>query len=174
MAKHLLRSNEHQSLDDIVAFRLDMVDGVTLLYQSVSQYERFRLMNRQELQAQKQARLMELGYQTTFSVLSAIEAVLKLDYDQRVINRLKDPLSREFRKLHKSKGHRILLEDDILANWQLHYQNAASVIQPLIKAFRFRHWLAHGRYWQPKFQHYDFDDVYILADAVLTQFPLKN
>lgn len=173
MVRRLSRSSEHQSLDDIVAYRLDMVDGVVLLYRNASYYRRFGLMTIKELQDQKKARLIELDYQSVFSLLSAIEAVLKLDYDERISKRLKDNLSRHFRDLHKSKGHRVSLEDNILGAWQKYYQEMATFIQPLIKAFKFRHWLAHGRYWEPKFQRYDFDDIYILADPVLKQFPLK-
>jgi hypothetical protein len=46
------------------------------------------------------------------------------------------------------------------------------IIGDLRGAFRFRHWLAHGRYWTPKLgRRYDFDDVFALADLTLRSFP---
>jgi len=40
----------------------------------------------------------------------------------------------------------------------------SKLINALQGAFKYRHWLAHGRYWVPKYgQKYDFDSVYVLA-----------
>ena len=51
--------------------------------------------------------------------------------------------------------------------------HGAKLIGDLRGAFRFRHWLAHGRYWNPKLgQKYDFVSVYSLAANVLGDFPL--
>jgi hypothetical protein len=47
------------------------------------------------------------------------------------------------------------------------------LIGDLRGAFNFRHWLAHGRYWEPKLgRNYDFVTVYGLAASVLSSFPL--
>jgi hypothetical protein len=47
------------------------------------------------------------------------------------------------------------------------------IIGELRGAFKFRHWLAHGRYWKPKFgRRYDFNDIYTIADIALKHFDL--
>jgi hypothetical protein len=47
-----------------------------------------------------------------------------------------------------------------------------SLIGELRGAFRFRHWLAHGRYWTPKLgRRYNYEDVYALADETFKSFP---
>jgi hypothetical protein len=46
-------------------------------------------------------------------------------------------------------------------------------IGDLCSAFRFRNWLALGRYWKPKFgREYDFNMVFTPADNTLRSFPL--
>jgi hypothetical protein len=37
-------------------------------------------------------------------------------------------------------------------------------------AFKFRHWLAHGRCWTPS-RTFSFDDIFSLAEATLQTFP---
>jgi len=51
------------------------------------------------------------------------------------------------------------------------YPDMSSLIGELKGAFRFRHWLAHGRYFQPG-RKYDYRGLYVLAINVLTNFPL--
>jgi hypothetical protein len=49
------------------------------------------------------------------------------------------------------------------------------LIGELRSAFKFRNWLAHGRYWTPKLgRNYDFESLYLLADAVFSPLPLRG
>jgi len=69
----------------------------------------------------------------------------------------------------------VSLEDDILEMWKTYSTVSARIIGDLRGAFRFRHWVAHGRYWVPKFgQNYDFGAIYTLADEVFLTFPLEG
>jgi hypothetical protein len=88
---------------------------------------------------------------------------------------MKDDLSRAFRLIWRSRKKRVSLDEDILEAWKKHSSASKQLIGELRGAFNFRHWLAHGRYWVPKFgRRYDFIFVYSLADDVLSAFPLEN
>ncbi len=106
-------------------------------------------------------------------VLSALEAALREDFIIRCIKRSSDPLSKYFLEIYAIKGLRASLEEEILEGWKLHSTIEAHTIGQIKGAFKFRHWIAHGRYWVPKIgQSYDFPSVYQIASAVLNGFPL--
>jgi hypothetical protein len=49
------------------------------------------------------------------------------------------------------------------------------MIGALRGALNFRHWIAHGRYWEPKLgRAYGFADIYNLAKGIVAGFPLKT
>jgi hypothetical protein len=106
-------------------------------------------------------------------MLTSIEAAFQLDYQYRCQRRLKDSLSRAFRAIYKRKPDYVRLEKDIFDAWSVHSSAAHSLIGELRGAFRFRNWLAHGRYWTPRLgRNYDFESLYLLADAVFCTLPL--
>jgi hypothetical protein len=109
---------------------------------------------------------------SALTILSALEAAFRIDYLQRCYLRQKDPLSRAFRDLHRRKQTRVRLETEIFDIWKEYTDVEAKLISDLRGAFNFRHWLAHGRYWEPKLgRKYDFVTVYALAAIVLSSFP---
>jgi hypothetical protein len=101
-------------------------------------------------------------------LVSAAEALLRVDYLTRVYRRDKDPLSRRFRAIYKKVDARARLDDDILAAWKAEYPEAQSKIGDFLGLSNFRHWLAHGRYWSPKLgQSYDAElALEIIEDLV--------
>lgn len=113
--------------------------------------------------------LAELEYTSSLSLLACVEATLRVDYNQRVSARGRSALSRALRDIHRKKGEYARLEDDILGAWKEHSTIGKPVISALIRAFKYRHWLAHGRYWPPKFgQVYDYQSIYDIADTFLS------
>lgn len=71
------------------------------------------------------------------------------------------------REIYQMKGSRASLEDDILRLWKEDFPEYKRLISEVITAFKYRHWLAHGRYWEPKLGRiYDYYSLYDLADAV--------
>ncbi|NHK97306.1 hypothetical protein [Rubrivivax benzoatilyticus] len=125
-----------------------------------------------ELREELTARLEEEGRMMAMSVLAAIEAAFRVDYLQRVYERKKDPLSREFRRIYKKKGPRAGLEEEILEGWKNETQIPPRLISDLRSAFRFRHWLAHGRYWNPKLgRKFDYFGVQTLAQQAAGVVP---
>jgi hypothetical protein len=122
-----------------------------------------------------QIRLDEHDYSSALTILPAVEAAVKIDYLERVSQKLKDNLSREFRQLYRRKERRASLEDDILDIWREHGGVNAKLIGELKGAFKYRHWLAHGRYWVPKLaRKYDYVGVYTLADEIFRTLPLVS
>jgi hypothetical protein len=115
----------------------------------------------------------ETGLRSSLAMLTSIEAAFQLDYQYRCQKKLKDGLSRSFREIRKQKPDYVSLEKDIFDAWSTHSSTAHSLIGELRSAFRFRNWLAHGRYWTPKLgRNYDFESLYLLADAVYDTLPL--
>jgi hypothetical protein len=118
-------------------------------------------------------RLAEIDINSSLSLLSAVEAAFRFDYLQRCYMKKKDPLSRTFRGIHKHKGSRALLEDDILNGWKQCAIGLKDILGHLKGVLKYRHWIAHGRYWEPKLGRtkYDYQSVYQLVDTVFSSFP---
>lgn len=112
--------------------------------------------------------LAELDHSSALSVLSCVEAAIRTDYFRRVYAKEKSALSRALRQVYKEREERARLDADLLDCWRQHSDVPKVLIGDLIGAFNYRHWLAHGRYWTPKFgRTYDYQSVYSIADAFL-------
>lgn len=94
-----------------------------------------------------------------------------MDYLHRCQRKKKDDLSRAFQEIYKQKGAKAQLDEDIFETWKQVTSGTSRIIGDLRGAFRFRNWLAHGRYWTPKFSRYEFSDIYILAQTTFASFP---
>lgn len=114
--------------------------------------------------------LRELDYASALTTMSSVEATLRIDYLQRVYRRCRDPLSRAMRRLHQDKAHRVRLESDLIFLWKAELAMRDAMLKSLIEAFKYRHWLAHGRYWKLKLRRsLDFAAVYDIADTFIAQ-----
>jgi hypothetical protein len=120
------------------------------------------------------ARIEETDLRSAFFVLTALEAAFRIDYLYRCQRKMKDDLSRAFRVIYKDRGKNASLDEDIFEAWkEKSSAPGPRLISELRGAFNFRHYLAHGRYWEPRLgRKYDFNFVYSLADDVLSVFPL--
>jgi hypothetical protein len=108
-------------------------------------------------------------------VLTSLEAIFRADFDLRCRKRLKDELSIYFRGVEKQRKDAARLDEDILEGWKKYRSASPRLISELRGAFRFRHWLAHGRYWTPKLgRRYDFGYVYLMADAIISNFQFEG
>jgi len=117
----------------------------------------------------------ETGLRSCLALLTWIEAAFQLDYQYRCRKRLKDGLSRAFREISKQKPNYVSLEKDIFDAWSSYASGADPLIGELRSAFKFRNWLAHGRFWTPKLgRNDDFESLYRLADAVYSTLPLRG
>ena len=113
----------------------------------------------------------ELDYLVMFDLMAATEAVVRLEYWTRVDNKHKDALSRALRKLYRQKSLQVKLDDDLLDLWSTLRPTLKDTIGDFKGALKFRHWLAHGRYWETTFaRDYApgdvFDICYNLRQAI--------
>lgn len=118
-------------------------------------------------------RIRELEHTSSLSLLAAIEAAFRIDYYQRILKSKSGNLSNALKLIYDQKGVKASLEEDILTAWSDHAKGVSQLVGDLKGAFKYRHWLAHGRYWAPKLSRskYDYETVYTLADNVFYNFP---
>jgi hypothetical protein len=174
MADRVSFSGLNLGLPEIVAHHQDLGASLTLYFSAVSPryFVRFDGYAPIEVTAELGERFHEAELTSSLTVLASVEAAFRIDYLQRCYRRGKDPVSRAFRGIYKSKKQQASLEDEIFGVWADNSSVPPSIIGELRGAFRFRHWLAHGRYWEPKLgRRYEFSDVYALADLTLRSFP---
>lgn len=178
MVKKVSFSNQHQDMAIIESHHLDVTEATKHYFKPASgQFiQRFMGYSPQELARELEGHLKELEHTSSLSILSAIEAAFRIDYLQRCYQKKKDDLSREFREIHKTKGSKASLEEDILEKWKEKTSVPKEIIGHLKGALKYRHWLAHGRYWEPKLgrSKYDFQGIHQLGQIVFTSFPLEG
>lgn len=169
MDKKVSFSGEELTLDDI-AFHHTNVESALLEFfsgHSKAFLSRFAQSTANEVRDALESSLAELDNTSSMSVMSAIEAALRVDYLSRAYDRRRDPLSRAMREVHRIKGGRASLEDDLIPQWREYSAVPRVLLSHTVSAFRFRHWIAHGRYWKPKLgAKYDYVTVYAIAEEL--------
>jgi len=166
-----------QTLEEISDYYKVMSDALRQYYDVDNMHNpippRFIGLSREELENELNERLNELDKNVSLSLLSAIEASLRIDYLNRVYQRKKEDLSRAFRSIHKTTGNKASLEEDILSSWKKYHPEYKSIFSDIMGALKYRHWLAHGRYWVPKLgRQYDFYSISIIAIRFYQDVPL--
>jgi hypothetical protein len=59
--------------------------------------------------------------------------------------------------------------------WKQEFPTQKLLLGELKGALNYRHWLAHGRYWEPKLgRKYDYESLYLLVQTVLLNFELEE
>jgi hypothetical protein len=132
---------------------------------------RFTGLTRIEVEEFFDAQSAELELLTMFELLATTEAILRIEFKERVSGRKKDGLSRRFRRIHKARGDKIRIDEDILAAMKAEGV-ATSVMSAFRGTLRLRHWLAHGRHWPPKLGRvYTPGDVFDISRALIDAIP---
>ena len=173
MLRNVSFSNEHQDLVQIDNHYKDVSESIEEYFNFKTKAIPERFWH-EPLNKIKDERLAELELTSSFSILSAIEAAFRIDYLQRCYKRkLKDDLSKAFQEIYKSretKGSRASLENDILETWKENSSIDKHKFSNLKGALKFRHWIAHGRYWERNFNRYDYFSIYTLAQEIFSSF----
>ena len=175
MAKRIVFSGENKQLAEVAIHYNDAESALTLYFSAASPVYSVRFVGYRpsEVREELSDRIAELDRSASMSLLAAVEAAFRIDYLQRCYQKKKDIISRRFREVFREKEAYASLEQDILEVWKDHTTGSARLIADLRGAFKFRHWMAHGRYWTPKLgRNYDFRSVYPLALQTLVSFPL--
>jgi hypothetical protein len=163
------------SLGGAAQYHYDVVESLKRYFgpDTPDSMARLDAFSRVRLDARPEDYIEETGLRSSLAILTWIEAAFQLDYQYRCRKKLKDELSRTFRASFKPEQSYVSLEKVIFDAWSTHTSGANSLIGELRSAFRFRNWLAHGRYWTPRLgRNYDFEYLYLLADAVYATLPL--
>jgi hypothetical protein len=137
--------------------------------------EEFLGMSRKEVEECFSQYLDELELLISLDLLASAEATIRSDYYLRAQQRLKDSISLKYREVHKKKNppKRPDLYKDLLSIWMRFRPELQRVINEFNSAFRFRHWIAHGRYWVFKSgRRYSPEDVYAITEELLKAMSL--
>ena len=179
MARHkrISFSKQNLSLDEIDQY-FKKIEASAQLYFSLSNpraTELFAGKSFAELESELKAVRVENEHLVSLNLLAALEAAFRVDYLHRCYKRKKDALSIALRSIHETKGTHASLEDDILTAWKENTDSTSPIVSELKGAFKYRHWLAHSRYWEPKLgRKYDYYSVFTLAQTVFDSFPLEG
>ncbi|MFA6220945.1 MAG: hypothetical protein WC647_01385 [Desulfomonilaceae bacterium] len=179
MSKKVPLSGEQLNLSEINDHYDNVTEALKRYFNPANGYydQKFAGCSATELESELQACLEEIDRTSTLSVLSAIEAIFRIDYLERCYTKKKDPISRVFRQLYKEEGPRVSFEKHILSVWEREATGASIIIARLKNVFKYRHWLAHGRYWVLKIgqkNRYDYQDVFLLAETLINSFPFVS
>lgn len=168
------------TLDDIASYHRDSEASFRLYFSDKNPKfeQRFLGYTYEDLNNELNNRILELDHTVSLSLLASMEALFRLDYLARSKNRKKDSLSKALRELYKKKKKKVPLEDDgILDVWIEYTENDTKkrLLKDLKKSYKYRHWLAHGRYWVAKTEKskYDYNDIYRLIEEIVTSFPIN-
>ena len=178
-ARRVSFSGEHLPLVEIAQYYSDIEASVRNYFSFNNLYleNRFVGYTPLDIELEMTSVLVEHGRSTSMSILAALEAAFRMDFLHRCYKRQKDPLSRSFRTLYQkyqNKGQHVPL-GDIFLQWKSHSTVRRSIVSDLEQAFKYRHWLAHGRYWTLKIgREYDYDDIYTLAESIYNSFPFEE
>jgi hypothetical protein len=164
-------------LNELEAYHEDIVSSLRLYFSPSAPTYASRFVGKRpdEVASILSSRIDESDLRSAFAILTGLEARFRVDFNYRCEKRFKDDLSVYFRAVEKARSDKVRLDEDILEGWRLHTSAPASLIGELRGAFRFRHWLAHGRYWTPKLgRKYNFDYVHLTASSIISGFPFKS
>lgn len=161
-----------EALADIRAYHIDAELALRAFYSKSAGGDynvKFIAYSEAQLYKELVYRISETELRSILIVLARVEAAFRRDFDLRVDAKKPDAISVAFRRLHAAKGDHVSLPNDILQVWR---DNLEPADRANISAFKgmlhTRHWLAHGRHWTHRVP-YIYLDVYVLADALLTQ-----
>jgi hypothetical protein len=169
MDKRVSLSGEELDLPEIADFYATSEAATLEYFSSMSPafQLQFAAATPDEVEERSTECLREIDLTGSMCVMAAMEAAIRVDYLSRAYLRKKDPLSRAMRELHDKKQQHASLQDDLLPLWRDFGDVSQKLFGLIIQAMRYRHWLAHGRYWTLKSVAFDFSTVYGLVDALL-------
>jgi hypothetical protein len=175
MPKRIAPARQPVSILDLADYHRDAEASLRLYFTQANPNFIARFAGRlaSEVEQELADRLSETDMRSVLAIMARIEAAFRIDYQQRCEKKKPDPVSIAFRALFRGQGRNVRLEDDIWEVWRQSHPSTRPLVSQLRSAFKFRHWLAHGRYWQVG-QKYDFQALYILAEGVLSSFPLYS
>jgi hypothetical protein len=140
---------------DLMLHHEAMVDALVLLQRAgfagrLSPKSQFIGMTLPEFDQRLRELREELDREVSMALVASCEALLRVDFRDRVERKLKEPraVRARFKEIADRDGDRVRLED-ILAVWKDHV-GAPDRFAAFQEYVQIRHWLAHGRWWSLK------------------------
>jgi len=172
-------SNQHQSFSDIKRIFEERKKAIRHFCEcdDVSYWLEFSPKTAEELVEKFLAdHLLEAEYDACLTLFGAIEAAFRMDLFVRHKKRGKDPRSKAVRQMLKNVP-RGGFDKDIdldkifgLLATDPSVSNSKQTINLLVVFFKYRNWLAHGRYWVLEklgiLKPPTFDEIYQLAEEI--------
>lgn len=115
---------------------------------------------------------LEIAY--ILKLTAAGEAAFKVDFNNRVKKGKKRrnlTIEDAFKKISTRKSYdQISLEHDIIGTWKLFLPEIRRFPISYFKGLlKYRHWIAHGRYWPYKGQQYSLDETNLIISGALEE-----
>jgi len=136
--------------------------------------ETFSGMTRKEVKQYFSDHKKELEHIVSLNIIASTEASLRVDYLRRALRgkRKKNKIDNKFKELYIKKETRVSLRDEILEAWKEVHPDYTEVIGDFRGALNVRDWLAHGRYWTPRFgRKYNATLVFNISKNLFENFP---
>lgn len=160
----------------------DIADHYDLISSSMTNFysdnslaflNRYAFSTLNQIASEQRKTVHEFEMSICLTIFASLEASFRMDYLRRVDGKFKDGLSQAFIKIYRRKKNKAAFED-LLDAWKRHAPSSEIYVRELKGALAFRHWLAHGRYWEPKLaRRHSYVDIYRLADNIIANFPFK-
>ena len=173
----MIFSHEHLPLEKITKQYSSVENSIELYFSRNNPHfsQIFSLYSHQELIGERTACLLEHRLGTSMTVLAAVEAAFRIDFELRCRNTNADPISTELRAIRRGRTQQsISFTREILNGWEQAFPAGRQAITAMRDAYQFRNWLAHGRYWIPDTNRLDYGELYALAENVFRDFPLEG
>lgn len=123
-----------------------------------------------KVKSEKNLLLKELSVEASLCLLSFIESRFRIDFIIRCQRRKKDSLSTNFRAIYNpaKRLYTYSLTDDIIENWKKNMPEQKDTFDRLVDAFKYRNWVAHGRYWHFKDNpnKFTFNAIWMLNEKI--------
>ena len=175
MATRITFSNQEKDLakawswynDQKIALKSYRAEIINAARTSMPVQQKLKGLAPAELQQYFKENEIELEHLCSLDMVAATEALLRIDFYKKVYKKKKSVIAKSFRQLYKEKKDRISLEKDIIRVWQSMAAERKHDFSALIGLLKYRHWLAHGRYWKPKLEReYNAQISYHIARKV--------
>lgn len=139
-------------------------------FQGICLYDEYKFMSVEEIADYFEDSLDEIELVFILHLVAIAEGIIRADYYKRVRDKMKDPISKKFRILQKDTEKKSKLDkpiipiEDIIDVLQESGINS-NELKPL---FKYRNWLAHGRYWVFKGKNsYDIRITYNMLFGII-------
>lgn len=161
------------SLPQIKEYYDSSLNAINCEYSSESNsnyYSQFFGLKETEVQARATAVKQELSHLCSLCVMAYIESLFRIDSYIRVKHKYKGDITSKVKTLLVDKKSIPLVRfEDLLAVWAEEYTDDSELFRSIKNSFKFRHWIAHGRYWQLDdniVKHFAFTDMFLLAQEI--------